>query len=68
MRCHIPPFLYRFYHEGVSVQEASVCWRCNNIFGITGGQKWVFEFDSSHTASQRLLTETRRVTGIVAEG
>jgi hypothetical protein len=64
-RCHTPPFGFRFYHGDYVMAEASVCWKCDNIFGMIGGRTFFFEFDSSHANAQQLLTEAQRLTGIV---
>ncbi len=63
-RCHTPPFGFRFLASGILVAEASVCWACNNVFGIMGSQELLYEFDSSHATSQQLLAETQRLTGV----
>ena len=67
MRCHVPRFGFRFFAAGRLVAEASVCW-CNNLFGSSGERRLFLAFDGSHAASQRLLAEARRLTGVNAEG
>jgi hypothetical protein len=54
-RCHIPPLGVRFLREGRLVLEASVCWKCNNIFGSDSMGKVHCKFDASAPASQALL-------------
>jgi len=55
MRCHVPPFGLRFFAGDDLVCEASICWRCNNIFGQAGADGVFFEFDGSFDASRELL-------------
>jgi len=55
MRCHIPPFGLRFFAGDDLVCEASICWRCNNIFGQAGADEVFFEFDGSLAPSRALL-------------
>jgi hypothetical protein len=68
MRCHVPPFGFRFFAGGKRVAEASVCWQCNNIFGTIGDQKLSFEFDGSSPVATRLLAEAQRISGITELG
>lgn len=67
-RCHVPPFGFRFYVRDELVAEASVCWRCNNVYGFIHGQALSYGFDGSDPVAQRLLDESRRRTGIQADG
>jgi hypothetical protein len=60
MRCHIPPFGFRFLANGQLVCQASVCWQCNNIHGKLGDHKLFYEFNASHPTSEQLLAEARR--------
>lgn len=68
MRCHVPPFGFRFIFAGKLVAEASVCWRCNNLFGTVHGRKLFFEFDSSEPPARLLLSEAVRISGIPVTG
>ena len=58
-RCHIPPFGLRFFSAGTLLLEASLCWECNNIFGIADGARFSFEFDASAAASVELLARAQ---------
>jgi hypothetical protein len=63
MRCHVPPFGLRFFAGSELVCEASVCWRCNNIFGRAGADEVFFEFDGSLASSRELLTACESALG-----
>jgi hypothetical protein len=54
-RCHIPPFGLRFIQGGVVICQASVCWRCDSIYGASEGKRFGFAFDASAAESQELL-------------
>jgi hypothetical protein len=56
-RCHTPPFGLRFFAGDKLVCEASICWKCNNIFGHAGTEKLAFLFDGSAVQSRELLKE-----------
>lgn len=62
-RCHLPPFGLRFLDGEVVVCQASLCWKCNNIFGEVSGEAFSYDFDSSDSISQDLLNECRSATG-----
>jgi hypothetical protein len=62
-RCHIPPFGLRFYSGGRLIAQASICWRCDNVFGDAGEEKLFFAFDASQPTSRELLSECERVVG-----
>jgi hypothetical protein len=62
-RCHLPPFGLKFYAEGILVCQASICWRCNNIFGETGGDRLFFAFEGSAAPSRELLKECEAALG-----
>lgn len=66
-RCHVPPYGLRFLAGGREVCVASVCWRCNNIYGEAGGSPLHYEFDAGHPAAQELLAELRRVAPAAEE-
>lgn len=55
MRCHAPPFGLRFFAGDKLLCEASICWRCNTIFGKAGADEVFFAFDGSLPASRELL-------------
>lgn len=61
-RCHVPPYGLRFLAGGREVCAASVCWRCNNIYGEAEGAPLHYEFDADDPVSRELLTALRRVT------
>ena len=63
-RCHIPPIGFRFISDGAIVLEASVCWRCNNAYGIQNGNSISFEFDSECDSAQQLLASAKQVMGM----
>ncbi|MEM0963048.1 MAG: hypothetical protein AAGK21_11005 [Bacteroidota bacterium] len=49
--------------------EASVCWRCNNLFGTCEGVELAYAFDSKSEAATALLALTREVLdGAAAPG
>ncbi|MGL6094784.1 MAG: hypothetical protein ACRC7O_03135 [Fimbriiglobus sp.] len=59
-RCHIPTYELRFLTGGEVVCSGTVCWDCNNIHGVFGGEPFAYEFDATAPASQALLAEVRR--------
>jgi hypothetical protein len=63
MRCHVPPFGLRFFSRDELVCEASICWRCNNIFGQAGADEVFFEFDGSVASSRALLKACESALG-----
>ena len=66
-RCHTPPFGLRFFQGERLVQEASICWGCDNIFGEAEGTMLHFGFDSRTDIAQKLLAEIRAVAGGVED-
>lgn len=68
MRCHVPPFGLRFYRGPQLLGEASICWRCNNIFGTAGGEEFHYQFSAGARASQELLAIARELTNSGADG
>jgi hypothetical protein len=62
-RCHNPTYELRFLAGGEVVCSGSVCWECNNIRGVVGGERFAYEFDATAPPSQALLSEVRRVAG-----
>jgi hypothetical protein len=66
-RCHLPPYGLRFLVGREVVCQASVCWRCNNVYGEAAGRPLHYEFDADDAASQELLAELQRVVPMVGE-
>ena len=62
-RCHIPPIGFRFFCAGAVILEASVCWRCNNLFGLSEGTEISYAFDSDSEAAQALFTLAEEAMG-----
>ncbi|MDB5342630.1 MAG: hypothetical protein JWP89_1007 [Schlesneria sp.] len=62
-RCHSPPFGLRFLERGIILCHASLCWKCNNIFGEANGEAFAYSFDAQASISQELLNECRLATG-----
>jgi len=69
-RCHVPPIGFRFIADGLTILEASVCWQCDNLFGVERGNHISFGFDSQCLAAQKLLSLAKEVMGskIVGDG
>lgn len=65
MRCHIPPYGFRFYQQGQSVLVASVCWKCNNIWLIVKSEQKLYEFDAQHSIAQELLAMAEQLTSLL---
>lgn len=60
-RCHMPVYELQFLNGAKLVCSATVCWKCNNIYGTMGAQSIAFEFDGMADISQKLLSEIRSV-------
>lgn len=60
-RCHTPPFGLRFYLRGELSLQASICWRCNNIYGYAEGNKVSFAFDAESEPSRKLLSLCKKI-------
>jgi len=58
-RCHVPPFGLRFFSGDHLLLEASLCWQCNNIFGVADGNRFSFAFNASASPSRELLARAR---------
>ncbi len=55
-RCHIPPFGMRYLNKDGDIYfEASICWKCNNIFGQLHHEQWSYEFNSQSQPAQTLF-------------
>ncbi len=54
-RCHLPHFGLRFRAGDKIVCQASICWKCDNIYGDAEGRPVHFAFDSTHAIAQELL-------------
>jgi hypothetical protein len=63
-RCHTPSFGLRFVRGGEVIVQASVCFKCNNIFGDQRGENICYVFDSQSPVAQELLQLCREATGI----
>lgn len=66
-RCHTPPFGLRFLVGNEVICQASICWRCDNIYGDVGGKTMSCAFDGEAEVSRSLLAELRRVIGVFTE-
>lgn len=64
MRCHIPPFGFRFYHSGALLLQASVCWRCNNIFIKMDEKDLSYQFNGMDANAQELLALANEIMGL----
>lgn len=53
--CHDPPFALRFFRGDTFILEASLCWKCNNVYGITADESFCFLFDGAAPVARRLL-------------
>lgn len=62
-RCHIPPIGSRFLVGETAFLQASVCWECDNIFGIQEGHSVFYAFDSESIPAKRLFRIARRIMG-----
>ena len=62
-RCHAPPIGLRFIADGLIYLEASVCWRCNNLFGLSQGTAISYAFDSESAAAKTLFALSQEVIG-----
>lgn len=65
-RCHTPPFVLRFklrnaadYAEGRWV-SVSMCWQCDNMYGLWEDQRISFQFDGRCPAAMKLLATCKR--------
>jgi hypothetical protein len=67
-RCHVPPIGLRFISNEKICLEASVCWRCNNLFGLSGGVEYSYSFDSDSTAARKLFALSQESIGIEVIG
>lgn len=67
-RCHVPPIGLRFIADGTVYLEASVCWRCNNLFGLCGGAEISYAFDSDSESAKRLFALAQEAIGIEIVG
>ncbi|KAF3889242.1 MULTISPECIES: hypothetical protein [Nostocales] len=61
MRCHAPPYGFRFYKDDNLILQASVCWGCNNIFIDMEGRALVYTFDAEHPYSRTLLSLAKHI-------
>jgi len=68
VRCHVPPIGLRFFVDGTIHTEASVCWRCNNLFGMQNGIEISYAFDAESAPAQKLLSLSQEAIGIDVVG
>lgn len=69
IRCHTPPVGLRFYMEMELLAEASICWRCQNIYGDFQGREFGYSFDATSTAARKLFELVVEIIGAdVLEG
>ena len=61
MRCHVPRYGFRFYHNGTLFLQASACWQCDNIFIDGEGRESFYAFDAQSAPAQKLLTLASQV-------
>lgn len=62
-RCHTPPIGIRFFNGESLICEASICWRCENIFGYDSGKPISYCFSSQSTAGQELFLAVQELIG-----
>lgn len=69
-RCHVPPIAIRFIIGGKTHTEASVCWRCNNLFGIQNERAFSYAFDAVSGPAKRLFSLALDAigSGVVGDG
>lgn len=63
IRCHMPPVGIRFFDGDSIVCEASVCWKCENIFGVQQGIPIAYCFDPNSTVGYELYLTLKGVIG-----
>jgi hypothetical protein len=63
IRCHTPPIGIRFYQQHELVAEASICWRCQNMYGQFRGQEFGYSFSAESTAARALFELTAGIIG-----
>lgn len=51
----------RFINDNQVICQASVCWKCHNIFGDVAGEHFCYEFDADAKSSKALLNEIRKL-------
>jgi hypothetical protein len=63
-RCHMPALGLRFFSAGGrAVQEASICFQCNNIFGRAGDADLFYEFDRESEVALKLRSFLQQKVG-----
>lgn len=62
-RCHIPPVGVRFYSGADIACQATICWKCNNIFGTARGAEFSFAFDGQSREAAALFQAIRDIVG-----
>lgn len=63
IRCHIPSVGIRFFDGDSVVCEASVCWQCENIFGVQQGTRFSYCFAPNSTVGRELLLGIKELIG-----
>jgi hypothetical protein len=63
IRCHTPPIGIRLYQQHELVAEASICWRCQNMFGRSLGQEFGYSFSAESAAARALFELTAGIIG-----
>jgi hypothetical protein len=58
-RCHTPPFGLRFYMNGKTQGECSICWDCNNIYG-----DFRYDFHAGHPTSEALFSLLTQISNL----
>lgn len=54
-RCHFPPYGLRFISQESIVLEASICWKCNNIWTKSPEKRSSYNFHGASEPAQKLL-------------
>jgi hypothetical protein len=60
MLCHMPPYVVRFLQRDRRVAEFSVCWACNNAYGLAESAPAQFTFDAGSVVARELLAVLQR--------
>lgn len=60
VRCHVPPYVVRFFRGTAPIAKFSMCWKCDNAFGFEGSAVSRFYFDGKSEAARTLLEALRR--------
>ena len=63
-RCHVPSIGFRFIMADETYLEASVCWRCSNLFGVENETEIFYAFDSECESAKELYSIAREAIGL----